>query len=117
VNDASAARRAIRHKSAASCALRPNSIPQPQSATDIMSSWPACTLSDWLVKARAPMFMTTGSRLPAIVYSTSFISTSPWPDVKLVTRPPAAANPSQNVAAECSLSGSTKISGSPHRFL
>ena len=39
------------------------------------------------------MFMTTGSRLPEIVYSTSFISTSPWPEVKLVTRPPATAKP------------------------
>ena len=38
------------------------------------------------------------------------------PEVKLVTRPPAAANPSQMVAAECSLSGSTKISRSPHKL-
>src|SRR5579872_1663538 len=62
------------------------------------------------------MFITTGSRLPEIVYSTSFISTRPWPEVKLVTRPPATANPSQTVAAECSLSGSKNMSGSPQRF-
>ena len=36
------------------------------------------------------MLNTTGSRLPEIVYSTSFISTRPWPEVKLVTRPPAS---------------------------
>src|SRR5207244_6614202 len=36
--------------------------------------------------------------------------------VKLVTRPPARANPSQNDAAECSLSGSTKESWSPQRL-
>ena len=63
------------------------------------------------------MFMTTGSRLPLIVYSTSFISTRPCPEVKLVTRPPATANPSHTLAAECSLSGSKNISGSPQRFL
>ncbi len=60
------------------------------------------------------MLKTTGSRLPAIVYSTSFINTRPWPEVKFVTRPPAAAKPSQNVAAECSLSGSKNTSWSPH---
>ena len=45
------------------------------------------------------------------------MSTRPCPEVKLVTRPPATANPSQTVAAECSLSGSKKRSGSPQRFL
>ena len=64
---ASAARRAIRQKSPASWALRPKIMPQPQSATDITSSWPAWTFSPWLVSARAPMFITTGSRLPEIV--------------------------------------------------
>src|SRR3989304_2620445 len=44
------------------------------------------------------------------------MSTRPWPDVKFVTRPPAAAKPSQNDADECSLSGSTNTSCSPHRF-
>ena len=34
----------------------------------------------------------------------------------MVTRPPATANPSQTVAAECSLSGSKNMSGSPQRF-
>src|SRR5262245_28237944 len=63
------------------------------------------------------MFMTTGSRLPEIVYRTSFIRTRPWPEVKLVTRPPATANPSHTAAAECSLSGSKNMRGSPHRFL
>ena len=67
VCDASAARRAIRHRSPASWALRANSMPQPQSATLITSSCPACTLSPWLVSARAPMLNTAGSRLPAIV--------------------------------------------------
>ena len=55
---ASAARRAMRQKSPASWALRAKIMPQPQSATDITSSWPAWTLSPWLVRARAPMFMT-----------------------------------------------------------
>ena len=64
-----------------------------------------------------PMFINTGRRLPEIVYNTSFIRTKPWPDVKLVTRPPATAKPSQTVAAECSLSGSKKSRVSPHRFL
>ena len=63
------------------------------------------------------MFMTTGSRLPEIVYRTSFMSTRPWPEVKLVTRPPATANPSQTEAAECSDSGSKNMRESPHRFL
>src|SRR5215831_11657239 len=45
------------------------------------------------------------------------MSTRPWPEVKLVTRPPATAKPSQTVAAECSLSGSKNIKGSPQRFL
>ena len=62
------------------------------------------------------MFITTGSRLPEIVYSTSFMSTRPCPEVKLVTRPPATAKPSHTVAAECSLSGSKNISVSPQRF-
>src|SRR5690242_7706237 len=42
--------------------------------------------------------------------------TRPWPEVKLVTRPPATAKPSQTLAAECSLSGSKNKSGSPHRL-
>ena len=67
VCEASAARRQIRQKSPASWALRPNSMPQPQSATLITSSCPAWTFSPWLVSARAPMFITTGSRLPEIV--------------------------------------------------
>ena len=112
----SAARRAMRHMSPASWALRPKSIPQPQSATLIRSSCPACTFSEWLVSARAPMLNTTGNRLPLIVYSTSFMSTRPWPLVKFVTRPPASANPSQKDAEECSLSGSMNTSGSPQRF-
>src|SRR2546422_7275715 len=45
------------------------------------------------------------------------MSTRPWPDVKLVTRPPATAKPSQTVAAECSLSGSKNNSGSPQRLV
>src|SRR5436309_12884579 len=117
VFDASAARREIRQKSPASWALRAKIMPQPQSATDMTSSCPAWTLSPWLVRARAPMFMTTGSRLPEIVYRTSFIRTRPWPEVKLVTRPPATAKPSHTDAAECSLSGSKNMSGSPHRFV
>jgi hypothetical protein len=64
---ASATRREMRQKSPASWALRAKSIPHPTSATLITSSWPAWTLSPWLVSARAPMFMTTGSRLPLIV--------------------------------------------------
>jgi hypothetical protein len=36
--------------------------------------------------------------------------------VKLVTRPPATANPSHTDAAECSDSGSKNISESPKRF-
>jgi hypothetical protein len=61
--------------------------------------------------------MTTGSRLPLMVYRTSFMSTRPWPLVKLVTRPPATANPSHTDAAECSDSGSKNMRVSPHRFL
>ena len=37
--------------------------------------------------------------------------------MKFVTRPPANANPSQKEADECSLSGSMKMSGSPHKFV
>ena len=48
------------------------------------------------------MCKTAGSRLPLIVYRTSFISTRPWPLVKLVTRPPATAKPSQAEAELCS---------------
>ena len=82
--------------------------PQPVSATAITSSWPAWMLSAWLVSARAPMWKTTGSRLPAMTYRTSFISTRPWPAVKFVTRPPASAKPSAADADECSDSGSMK---------
>ncbi len=64
---ASAARRAMRQKSPASWALRATIMPQPTSATDMMSSWPAWTLRPWLVRARAPMFISTGRRLPEIV--------------------------------------------------
>src|SRR5436190_9588347 len=62
------------------------------------------------------MWNTIGRRLPLIVYKTSFMSTRPWPLVKLVTRPPASAKPSHVEADECSLSGSMKSSLSPHRF-
>jgi hypothetical protein len=64
ISVASAQRRAIRHRSPDSCALRANSMPQPVSATAITSSWPACTLRAWLVSARAPMLNTAGWRLP-----------------------------------------------------
>src|SRR5689334_7458471 len=62
------------------------------------------------------MWKTTGRRFPEIVYKTSFIRISPWPDVKFVTRPPDTANPSQVLAALCSDSGSMKASSSPHRL-
>ena len=116
VSASSAVRRAISAKSPASCALRAYSTPHPQSATPTTSSWPACTFSDWEVSAREPMWNTIGRRFPEIVYSTSFIRIRPWPDVKLVTRPPATAKPSHVVAALCSDSGSMKASSSPHRF-
>jgi hypothetical protein len=64
--------------------------------------------SAWLVRARAPMWNTTGRRLPAMTYRTSFIRIRPWPAVKFVTRPPARANPSAADAEECSDSGSRK---------
>src|SRR6188472_3553996 len=73
-------------------------------------------LSAWLVSARAPTWNTTGKRLPEMTCRTSFISTSPWPAVKFVTRPPARAKPSAAEADECSLSGSRKTSGVPHRL-
>ena len=95
------------------CARRGS--PQPVSATAITSSWPAWMLSAWLVSARAPTWKTTGRRLPAMTYRTSFISTRPWPAVKFVTRPPASAKPSAADADECSDSGSRKRSGVPHR--
>src|SRR5436853_6860600 len=81
------------------------------------SSGPAWTFKDGLVSAREQIFMTTGKRLPEIVYSTSFMRTRPCPEVKLVTRPPATAKPSQTVAAECSLYGSKNIRASPQRFV
>jgi hypothetical protein len=49
-------------------------------------------------------------------FRTSFMRTNPWPLVKLVTRPPARAKPSQVEAAECSDLGSRNISPSPQRF-
>ena len=78
------------------------------SATPMTSSWPAWMLSAWLVRARAPMWKTTGRRLPLMTYRTSFIRTSPWPAVKFVTRPPASATPSAAEAELCSDSGSMK---------
>src|SRR5215469_922326 len=51
-----------------------------------------------------------------MTYRTSFIRISPWPDVKLVTRPPARAKPSQADAELCSDSGSRNCSLSPQRF-
>ena len=115
VSLASAARRAIAARSATSWALRATRIAQPVSATAIRSSWPAWMFSAWLVSARAPTWKTTGSRFPAMTYSTSFMSTRPWPAVKFVTRPPASATPSAADADECSDSGSMKPSGVPHR--
>ena len=115
VSPASAVRRAMAARSAASWALRAKTIPQPVSATAITSSWPAWMLRAWLVIARAPTWKTTGSRFPAMTYRTSFISTRPWPAVKFVTRPPARATPSAADAEECSDSGSMKRSGVPHR--
>jgi hypothetical protein len=112
----SATRRAIAARSAASWALRAKSTPHPVSATAMTSSCPAWMLSAWLVRARAPTWKTAGSRLPAITNRTSFIRTSPWPAVKLVTRAPASAAPSAADADECSDSGSMNRSGVPHRF-
>ena len=114
---ASATRRAIAVRSAASWAVRANSMPQPASATAIMSSWPAWMFSPWLVSARAPTWKTIGSRLPLMTWSTSFISTRPWPAVKFTARPPASAKPSAAVADECSDSSSRKASGVPHRLV
>src|SRR6202043_1014826 len=90
---------------------------QPQSATPYTSSCPACTFRDCDVRARAPMWKTTGRRLPEIVKRTSFMRIKPWPDVKLVTRPPDTAKPSHVLAALCSDSGSMKANSSPQRFL
>ena len=66
--------------------------------------------------------MSSGSRLrwmaagaAAILLVELLIVLAAWTDVG--TRPPASANPSQNDAAECSLSGSMKINGVPHRFV
>ena len=106
----SATRRAIAVRSAASWTLRAKRMPQPVSATAMTSSWPAWMLSAWLVRARAPTWKTTGRRLPLMTWRTSFISTRPWPAVKLVTRPPASAKPSAADALECSDSGSRKRS-------
>ena len=66
-------------------------MPQPTSVTAMTSSWPAWTFSDWDVSARAATLRTMGNRLPEQVNNTSFISTNPWPLVKLETRPPAMA--------------------------
>ena len=116
VSIASAARRAMALRSAASWALRANTIPQPVSATPITSSWPAWMLRAWLVRARAPTWNTTGRRLPLMTYRTSFIRMRPWPAVKLTVRPPVSATPSAADALECSLSGSMNRSWVPHRF-
>jgi hypothetical protein len=43
--------------------------------------------------------------------------TRPCPEVKFVTRPPARANPSHVVAAECSDSGWMNCRVSPQRFV
>ena len=74
-------------------------------------------LRAWLVSARAPMWKTTGNRLPLMTYRTSFMRIRPWPAVKFVTRPPASATPSAADAELCSDSGSMKRSGVPHRLV
>src|SRR4026207_1844654 len=51
-----------------------------------------------------------------MTYSTSFIRMRPWPEVKLVTRPPARAKPSHALAELCSDSGSRNWIVSPQRF-
>ena len=117
VSVSSATRRQIAVRSAASCALRANRMPQPVSATPMTSSCPAWMLSDWLVSARAPTWKTAGRRLPEMTYRTSFIRRRPWPAVKFVTRPPASAKPSAALAEECSDSGSTKRRLVPQRFV
>ena len=115
-SDVSAARRAMAVRSAASWALRAKTMPQPVSATPITSSWPAWMLRPWLVRARAPTWNTTGSRLPEMTYRTSFMRIRPCPAVKFVTRPRASANPSAARADECSDSGWRNASGVPHRL-
>ena len=75
-------RRAIAVRSAASCALRANRIPQPVSATAITSSCPAWMFSAWLV--RAPDFESCESSKPrrpspASVQASRSTSTAPRP--------------------------------------
>ncbi len=103
-------------RSAASWAFRANTMPQPVSAMPITSSCPAWMFSAWLVRARAPMWNTTGRRLPLRTYRTSFIRIRPWPAVKFVARLPARATPSAAEAELCSDSGSMNASGVPQRF-
>ncbi len=116
VSPSSATRRAMAVRSAASWQLREKNMPQPQSATPIMSSWPAWMFRLWLVSARAPTWKTAGRRFPAMTYRTSFIRISPCPAVKFVTRPPARAKPSAAEAEECSDSGSMNFSVVPQMF-
>ena len=80
------------------------------------SSWPQWAVRACDVKDRVATCRTTGSRLPEIECRTSFISTSPWPEVKLVTRPPASANPSQAEAALWGDSATKNSSRSSHRL-
>ncbi len=51
--------------------------------------------------------ITIGSRIPAAMYRTSTINASPWDEVAVITRAPAAAAPTHADNAECSLSTGT----------
>src|SRR3989304_6022041 len=54
--------------------------------------------------ARLTQVMTTGSRIPAILKSTSIMSKNPWDVVAVYVLAPVALAPRTTDAAECSLS-------------
>ena len=116
VSASSAARRAITARSAASCGLRANRIPQPQSVTERISSCPAWMVMAWEASDRAATWKTIARRLPAEACSTSDMHSNSCPAVNVVTRPPASANPSQADAALWPHSDSSSWSDSLHRL-
>ncbi len=76
---------------------------QPQSRTDMMSEW-SFQMEMGADRARLAMAMTMAIRIPEAIHIISLIRASPWEEVAVKVRAPAAAEPTQALMALCSLS-------------
>mmetsp|Transcript_97806 Transcript_97806/g.276849 ORF Transcript_97806/g.276849 Transcript_97806/m.276849 type:complete len:372 (-) Transcript_97806:35-1150(-) len=98
----SVARCATSARSWQSCTHWLESMPQPVARAAITSWWSPKMESAELARDRAATCMTQGSSSPAILYMFGIMSSRPWEDVKVVGRPPTAAEPCRDPAAPAS---------------